>query len=80
MSKSSKYNGQLRKISGSKNDLNSSKLNLNKNEITRCDILPSISPPTFVDDIFNVEKTSNFDKTSKKFRQWMNADSSSEAR
>ena len=87
MSKS-KYSTSLRRISpANKSDPKPEKLKSAKNDVTnfdaslKLDILPSISPPSYNDDIYNVDKsTSNFEKTSKNFRRWMSADSSSEAR
>ena len=88
MSKS-KYSTSLRRISPSnKTDSKTGKVKSSKNDVTdfeeaslKLDILPSISPPSYNDDIYNVDKSaSNFEKTSKIFRRWMSADSSSEAR
>ena len=88
MSKS-KYSTSLRRISppSNKSDPKTGKVKSIKNDITdfeaslKLDILPSISPPSYNDDIYIVDKSaSNFEKTSTNFRRWMSADSSSEAR
>ena len=94
MSKS-KYPAHLRKLSGSKPDLNPGKNILPKNlgpsestmtshkietPITSQKVLPSISPPSYSDDIFKIDKKISVDKVSTTFRRWANTDSSSDAR
>ena len=55
----------------------SSKYDILKSELSKCDVLPSLTTPTFTDDLNDVDKTS---KSSKKLRQWLNGDSSSDTR
>ena len=103
MSKS-KYPAHLRKLSGSKPDLNPGKnilpknlgpsqtamtshksetsMTSHKNETSQAShkVLPSISPPSYSDDIFEIDKKISVDKVSTSFRRWANTDSSSDAR
>ena len=97
MSKS-KYPAHLRKLSGSKPDLNPGKNILPKNlgpsqtamtshksetlmtSQASHKVLPSISPPTYSDDIFEIDKKISVDKVPTSFRRWANTDSSSDAR